>query len=299
LRNLVPRLLLVLCLAQLCATTPAHAREKSYGSQKLVRLSGNRPAINVVVNGQGPFLFLVDTATSHTVFTPGLRDKLGIGALPGPAVDVVTAAGSVRSQYYRIAETAAAGVIVEGVRAVVLPLPEQMGIAGALGADFLSNFVVDLDLRAQTITLYPEKAEVRVPGLRRIKGTTNAHGFIVLPATIDNLRTSAVFDSGAAFTVGNPPLGASAKSFGLPSMRIVESAITDAVRQRQFAEAYNFSKVTLGPATWRDARVLIANMRVFEQIGLERQPAVFIGMDMMQGRRIVIDYGAGALWLAP
>lgn len=289
----------MILLALLALAAPLQARDKSYGTQHLVRLSGNRPAIHVVVNGQGPFLFLVDTATSHTVFTPALRDKLAIAALPGPAVDVVTAAGSARSQFYMIAETATAGVIVEGLRAVVLPLPEQMGIDGALGADFLSNFVVDFDLLAQTITLYPERASVRFPGMARIKGVTNAHGFIVLPAAIANLQASAVFDSGAAFTVGNPPLGATAKSFGMPTLRVVDSMITDAIRQRKFAEAFNFDKIVLGPATWRDARVLIADMRVFEQIGLERKPAIFIGMDLMQGRRVVMDYDAGTIWLAP
>ena len=215
----------VLCLALsvvafLLAATLAEARDKPYGSQSLVRLVGNRPAVNVVVNGQGPFLFLIDTATSHTVFTPGLRDKLGLRAMPGPAVDVVTAAGSVSSQYYMIAETGASGVIVEGVRAVVLDLPESLGIMGALGADFLSNFVVDLDFRAHTITLYPEKAEVRIPGLKHIKGMTNGHNFIVLPAMIGSVKAYAVFDSGAAYTVGNPTLGVTAKSFGMPILRL-------------------------------------------------------------------------------
>mgnify|MGYP001332704341 CR=1 FL=1 len=294
----------VLCLALsiaafLVAAPLALARDKPYGTQSLVRLVGNRPAVNVVVNGQGPFLFLIDTATSHTVFTPGLRDKLGLRAMPGPAVDVVTAAGSVSSQYYLIAETGASGVIVEGVRAVVLPLPESLGIMGALGADFLANFVVDLDLRAQTITLYPEQAELRIPGLKRVKGMTNGHNFIVLPAAIDGLKANVIFDSGATYTVGNPTLGTTAKSFGVPILRNIDNMITDAVRQRQFAEAYNFSKIALGPATWRDARVLIANMRVFEQIGLGGKPTLFIGMDLMQGRRLVLDYGAGAIWLAP
>jgi hypothetical protein len=285
--------------AFLLAPSLAHARDKPYGTQSLVRLIGNRPAVNVVVNGQGPFLFLVDTATSHTVFTPGLRDKLGLRAMPGPAVDVVTAAGSVSSQYYLIAETGASGVIVEGVRAVVLPLPDSLGIVGALGADFLANFVVDLDFRLQTITLYPEHAEVRVPGLKRVKGMTNGHNFIVLPAVIDGLKANVVFDSGGAYTVGNPTLGVTAKSFGVPMMRMVDNMITDAIRQRKFAEAFNFSKIVLGPTTWRDARVLIADMRVFDQIGLGGKPTLFIGMDLMQGRRIVLDYAGGAMWLAP
>jgi Aspartyl protease len=299
----ISRLALVLCLtlasALLVAATTTPATAKSYGTQPLVRLGNNRPAINVVVNGQGPFLFLVDTATSHTVFTPTLRDKLALSPIAGPDVEVVTAAGSARSHYYLIAETSAAGVIVEGVRAVVLPLPEELGIMGALGADFLSNFVVEFDFQAQTITLYPEKSEIEIPGLRRVKGATNSHGFVVLPATIDNLKVSAIFDSGAAFTVGNPPLGATARSYGVPTARVIESAITDAVRQRKFAEAFDFSKIAIGPASWRQTRVLIANMRVFEQIGLHKKPAVFVGMDLMQGRRVVIDYGEGAMWLAP
>ena len=75
--------------------------------------------------------------------------------------------------------------------------------------------------------------------------------------------------------------------------------ITDAVRQRKFADAFNFSKIVLGAVTWRDARVLIADMRVFEQIGLGGKPTLFIGMDLMQARRVVLDYADGAIWLAP
>ena len=303
-RSFVHRLSLFLVCAWLAANfaagDPAHARNlPPYGTQALIRLSSNRPAVKIVVNGQGPFLFLIDTATSHTVFTPALRERLALGPTPGPPVEVVTAAGSARSHYYLIAETAAAGVIVEGMHAVVLPLPPEIGVVGALGADFLSNFVVDLDLLAQTITLYPNNADVRVPGHRRIKGTLNGHGFIVVPAMVENISTSAVFDSGAAFTVGNARLAVAAKRYGIPTARLVESMITDAVRQRQFAEAFNFAKIGLGPASWWDARVLIADMRVFDQIGLERKPAIFIGMDLMSGRRIVIDYGSASLWLAP
>ncbi len=295
----LPRLLVCAWLAAgLIAGGVAHARTlPPYGTQPLVRLTANRPAIKVVVNGQGPFLFLIDTATSNTVFTPALRDRLGLAAMPGPAIDVVTAAGSARSHYYLIAETAMAGVIVEGVHAVVLPLPPEIGVMGALGADFLSNFVVDLDLLAQTVTLYPDDADVHVPGFKRIKGTLNGHGFIVVPAVVENISTNAVFDSGGAFTVGNARLALSAKRYGIPTVRIVESMITDAVRQRQFAEAFNFGKIAVGPVSWWDARVLIADMRVFDRIGLNSRPAIFIGMDLMNGRRIIIDYGSASLWL--
>jgi hypothetical protein len=303
LRRLVPlhrSILLGVCLALGLFAADAQARDKAaYGVQEVLRLSNNRPAVKVVINGQGPFLFLVDTATSNTVLTPGLRDKLGLPATAGPAIDVVTAAGSARSHYHLIAETAMAGVIVEGVRAVVLPLPASLGIDGALGADFLSNFTVDLNIPARTITLYPERTELVLPGFRRIHGRANAHGFIILPALVEGIVTSAVFDSGAAFTVGNPRLAIAATRYGIPTARVIESTITDAVRQKQFAEAFNFTRVEMGPISWWDARVLIANMRVFKQLGLDSKPAIFIGMDLMGGRRIVIDYTSASVWLAP
>lgn len=45
--------------------------------------------------------------------------------------------------------------------------------------------------------------------------------------------------------------------------------------------------------------VIVANMNVFGKIGLDRQPAIFIGMDLMAGRRIVLNYADASPWLAP
>jgi hypothetical protein len=281
------------------ATAVSAAPNPAYGSAPLVRLANNRLAVKVAINGRGPFLFLIDSATSNTIFTPVTRERLGLTPSPGGPIDVVTAAGQTRSHFYKIDETAVAGVIVEGVRAVVLPLPDGLGIDGALGADFLANFTVDLNQPARTITLYPENTDLGLPGFRRVKGWAEPHGFIVVPANVEGVVASAVFDSGAAFTVGNPNLAHATMRTGVPTARAVESMITDAVRQRAFAEAFNFARLDLGPASWWDARVLIANMRVFDQIGLGAKPCIFIGMDLMQGRRVILDYGSASLWLAP
>jgi hypothetical protein len=68
---------------------------------------------------------------------------------------------------------------------------------------------------------------------------------------------------------------------------------------RSGAESMNFKRLTLGPANWLDQHVLIAQMRVFEQIGLDDRPTIFIGDDLIGGRRIILDYGNAALYLAP
>jgi hypothetical protein len=81
--------------------------------------------------------------------------------------------------------------------------------------------------------------------------------------------------------------------------RNIESKVVDPAMNRSGAESMNFRRLTLGPATWLDRRVLVAHMRVFEQVGLDDTPTIFIGDDVMGGRRIILDYGNAALYLAP
>lgn len=296
------RLFIGLALALLCIdllfAAAAAARPQAYGSQQLVRLPGGRPGLMVVINGRGPFPFLIDTATSHTVLIPALREQLAIPPAAGPTYDVVTAAGAVRSRFHRIDEIAASGVIVEGVHAVIIDLPRQVGVSGILGADFLSNFTVDLDLGKQTMTLYPDKTVLHPAGFAPIQARVNPYAFIVVPARVDNVFASAVFDTGALYTVVNPKLAMQTDRAVKTILRNIESKIIDAAQQRAWAESFNLARVSVGPVTWRDRRVIVANMRVFDHTGLNREPAIFIGLDFMAGRRIILDYGNGSLWLS-
>lgn len=298
----MPRFLKMFAAVALAAAALAHAAiaaPQPYGSQPLVRLAEGRPGVMVAVNGHGPFPFLVDSATSHTILTPALRDRLKIPATNGPSFSVVTAAGSVQSHFHVVDEIATAGVIVERVNAIVVDLPESLGAMGILGADFLWNFTVDLDFPKRTITLYPDKSVVHPAGFRRIDGTVNSAGFIVVPGRADNIATSFVYDSGAVLTVGNAALARQTMRHPKVIARNIESKVLDAAMNRGIAESISFRRVRLGPANWVDQRVLVAHMRVFEQIGLDDTPTIFIGDDVMGGRRIILDYGNGALYLAP
>lgn len=283
-------------LLSLC--TAAHAYAEAYGSAPLVRLASNRPAVMVVVNERGPFLFVIDTATTNTVLTPALQKRLRVPVLPGPAVDVVSAAGSVRSHYYRVAEIAVAGVIVEGGRAVVMNLPEEAGVMGVLGAEFLSNFKIDLDMRARKVTLYPERAPIHAPGFHRVQGTLTEHGIIVVPARVENARVAAAFDSGGRHTIANAWLAGAVGRYDHAKVRNFQSYVRDAARQRYVGVTETLGRITIGPAVWSGRDVLISDIKVFEHIGHGTKPIIFIGMDLMAHRRVIIDYAGASLWLS-
>ncbi len=276
----------------------AEARTAAYGVTPIVRLPTNRPAVMVVINEQGPFLFVVDTATTNTVLTPALRERLRVPELAGPPVVVVSAAGSVRSHYYALNEVGLPGVIVEGGRAVVMDLPEEPGIVGVLGAEFLSNFKVDLDMRTRQMTLYPEHAPIHAPGLHRVQGTLTEHGIILVPARVENAKVTAAFDSGGRHTIANSWLAAATGHFDSGKVRNFESWVRDAARNRYSGVTEDFTRISIGPSIWYDRNVLISNIKVFEYIGHGKKPVMFIGMDLMANRRVIIDYAGASLWLS-
>lgn len=276
----------------------AEARTTAYGVTPIVRLASNRPAVMVVINERGPFLFVVDTATTNTVLTPALRDRLRLKEQPGPMVNVVSAAGSVRSHYYALDEVALPGVIVEGGRAVVMAVPEEPGVVGVLGAEFLSNFKIDLNMRTRQMTLYPEHALIHAPDLHRVQGTLTEHGIILVPARVENARVTAAFDSGGRHTIANSWLAAATGHFDAGKVRNFESWVRDAARNRYSGVTEDFTRISVGPATWYDRNVLISNIKVFEHIGHGKKPVIFIGMDLMAQRRVIIDYAGASLWLS-
>lgn len=291
-------LIAALLTALLLTAPPAEARQSAYGSAPLVRLDSKRPAVLVAVNGQGPFLFIVDTGTTITVLSPELRERLRAPQLPGPPVDVISAAGSVRSHYYGVAEISLAGVTVESGRAVVMAVPDETSVMGILGAEYLSNFTVDLDMRARRMTLYPEHATVRAEGFVRIQGQLTEHGIIIVPARVEGVRVSAAFDSGGRHTIANTWLAAAANKFVGSRARNKDTWVRDAADMRYTGVTEGFARISVGPANWYGAEVLISDIRVFDKMGHGTKPMIFLGMDLMNHRRVIIDYAGAALWLS-
>jgi hypothetical protein len=123
------------------------------------RLLNNHIIVDVRVNGEGPFPFLVDTG-GHNILTPSTLEALrieghGRGSSSGAGAKRVT------NGYARVGSLELGGVMLKEQTVYTLdfsPIPvEGLQLGGMLGVEFLERFVVQVDYGAGTVTIVDPK----------------------------------------------------------------------------------------------------------------------------------------------
>jgi gag-polyprotein putative aspartyl protease len=109
--------------------------------------------VQTMVNGSGPFSFLLDTGSTRTVIDPDLARQLQAPAVGEAAVTTVLHYR--QDKLVRLQEVGLGEASVSGLGAIVDKLARQKllapGIRGVLGEDFLSRFDVLIDYKQRSL----------------------------------------------------------------------------------------------------------------------------------------------------
>jgi predicted aspartyl protease len=109
--------------------------------------------VQTMVNGSGPYTFLVDTGTTRTVIDPELARQLQAPVIGGNSLTTVFDVRQdpmVRLAEVRLNEVSASGMdaIVDQLEQVKILAP---GVRGVLGEDFLSRFDILIDYKKRLL----------------------------------------------------------------------------------------------------------------------------------------------------
>jgi len=136
--------------------------------------------VQAKVNGTGPFIFLLDTGSTHTVIDPGLARQLQapvIGEASLVTVSDVRKDRLARLREIRVGDSGVSelGAIIDRMDEIKLRAP---GIRGVLGEDFLSEFDFLIDYHARTLRFdgeapAGERCRIETIGRFRDMPTTN------------------------------------------------------------------------------------------------------------------------------
>lgn len=156
----------------------------------------------VFINGRGPFRLVLDTGASRSAVTSTVALALGIPTDQSPEVLLRGVTGSIKVPTIRV-DTLTVGDLA--VDSAVLPIvPDAMGGAqGVLGSEGLANKRIFIDFRHDQISImysHDERAGVhfvRIP-------FSSMHGqLIVVSASVGQIPTKAIIDTGGQTTIAN------------------------------------------------------------------------------------------------
>ncbi|GAN00502.1 hypothetical protein U91I_04168 [alpha proteobacterium U9-1i] len=250
----------------------------------------------VMVAGQGPFRFIVDTGANRSVLSQALATQLGLSP---------NGSGNVHSVYgVTVAPLVDAGSLSYGT----LPMPSASmpllqgavlaGEHGLLGVDGMEGRRLRMDFERRCIEILPAATAPRLRNWVTIQGELRFGHLVVIRGFVRNQPVNLLIDTGSDTSMANVAL---------------REQLRGGVR-RDYSRTEVTRAFTAGEPIALDAAVLIprldvgegievenliayvGNFHIFNLWGLQDEPTLLVGMDVLsQARSIAIDYSRGTV----
>lgn len=249
-----------------------------------------RLTVPVTINGGGPYHFVVDTGAERTVLSRELAQRLTLSA--ARSVTVLSIAGSSEVQTAMVPDLKfnKGKTSLSDFEAPILS-EANLGAVGMLGIDSLQTKRVVMDFRRMRLSVSEASAARQIASDEIVVTARSKLGQLILvDADIDGQPVAVVIDTGSAVSIGNPLLRQRLdRKHRLNILAPIE--IVSVTGERTVAD-YGLTKhLRIGGVTINDMPVAFANPIIFERLGLNRKPALLLGMDVLKVfDRVSVDF---------
>lgn len=245
--------------------------------------------VPVLVNGRGPYQFVVDSGADTSVV--GLRIARDLQLPLGtPAILNSTTARNLVDRVLVAQLTLGPSTVTD------LELPalkeSDVGGDGLVGIDALKRQRLMLDFENKLIRVEDAALpQARLPNEIVIIARRQKGQLILTEVQALGLPLDAVIDTGSEVTIGNSALRDKLirrnrdKFWTVPA-----TGVTGVTMNLQMAR---IGELRLGPVILRDVPMAFADVPPFKLFGLDKEPALLLGTDLLESfRRVSLDFKA-------
>ncbi len=230
----------------------------------------------VMVNGRGPYPFIVDTGANQSVIAAELAAQLALP--PGDEQPLNSVAG------VQITPTAHASLQIGNLQAnqaVLSVLPAAaIGGSGMLGLDQLDGGRLTLNFRAQTMSIEGGREPPLADDEIRLKAHRHNGQLTLVDADLAGIHITAFLDSGAQDSIGNMALRELAIT-RYPSTIWTHVPIVSVTGQTITGEMADLPTLRIGTLHVPDWPMAFADLHTFQMWNLTDRPAILIGVDIL------------------
>ena len=260
------------------------------GGQDLkARKVETRLTVQVLVNGRGPYNFIVDSGADTSVV--GLRIDRGLQLPLGtPAILNSMTARNVVDRV-KVAELTLGPTIVRNLQLPALR-ESDVGGDGMIGIDALVEQRLLMDFDKRLIKVEDARIPVkRMPGEIVVVGRRFRGQLILTHVKAAGLPLDAVIDTGTQITIGN--LALRDKLIRRNRDKFVTVPVTGVTGETMKMELATIAELQLGSVTLRDVPMAFADVPPFKMFGIHNEPALLLGTDLLESfRKVSLDFRA-------
>lgn len=251
-----------------------------------------RVMTHVMVNGKGPFRFVIDTGASRSTLAPHLAKALNLQPSVGRNVMLNGVTGAAE-----VFTVAVDSIEIGALRFEKQDLPviftSIMGNAdGILGVAGFQDQRIDVDFKRDRVSVLTSNGKRPHYSMVTARAERNDNGLMIVDVRVGRrIKAKAVIDTGAERTLGNLALQREMNKNRRKKREVVSAVVHGATPDIADGDVQEIKEATMGDMTLTNMEVIFADFHVFKLWGLHEQPAMLIGMDMIGVLdRLVIDY---------
>jgi predicted aspartyl protease len=249
----------------------------------------NRMTVPVRLSGAGPYQFLVDTGADRTAISRDLVAKLKLPTAGGAALHSVSGVSNIRTA--RVSNVQLTRTPEHSIEAAVLD-SAHMGADGIVGVDLLRSQRIQFDFEKQTMSIVP----AATPDFGYERGTIVVRAkrkngrLVVTDAVANGEQVTVVLDTGSQVSIGNQALRRRLLHDNLVSVeRSIE--LESVTGQKITGDYMIVRELSIGGVGLTNLAVVFAEAHTFKQLGLNRRPALLLGMNAIRAfKKVSIDF---------
>ena len=252
-----------------------------------------RMTVPVMVNGQGPFSFVIDTGADRTVISRELAERLALRKAGNVRLHAM--GGSGRVDVVKVDHLQISPRVSRRLEAAALPR-QYIGADGLLGLDSLKGQRIIMDFRAGTMTLEPATQRERdvdpASDVIVVTARSRLGQLVMVDADANGQKVWVVVDTGAQNSVGNLRL----KRLMLardPRTTTRPIEMIDVLGQRTPAGYTIVNRLRIGGVLMGNAAIAFADAHPFRLFDLHNKPSMLMGMESLKSfDRVSVDFMA-------
>lgn len=278
---------------QISANTPSQTPSADQDAASLAAQNeANRLTVEVKINGQGPYHFIVDTGAERSVIADTVAEAL---ALPrGETVTVDAIAGRVTVPTVPVSALAFGPFVRNNLHLPILPRAKLL-VDGYLGLDAINGTRITFDFQNHAVRVEEPRTALAAPGDKSDSTSLKARGsegrLRIMDCMVDSVSAVAFIDTGAEVSVGSLSLRKAMAARNKVLVGLAEITLTGVTGGQVSGEVIPVGRINLEGLTFTNGTLVIADVPDFDNWHLHSRPALLIGMDYLrQFASFTIDY---------